>query len=148
MGSYSSGDLGFIKALANCTQLHTLLVNRNRLGGDLPTSITNLSTNLWKLDLGTNFISGTIPYGIGNLVSLQKLVLRENLLTGPLPSSIGKLSRLVFLNLTSNRMSGEIPSSIGNITGLEKLNCLTIVLKEPSSESCSVQKHIIFVGWI
>ncbi|KAF2544993.1 hypothetical protein F2Q70_00022951 [Brassica cretica] len=145
LGSCSSGDLDFLKALSNCTQLHTLLVNRNRFGGDLPTSITNLSTNLWKLDLGTNFISGTIPYGIGNLVSLQKLVLRENLLTGPLPSSIGKLSRLVFLNLTSNRMSGEIPSSIGNITGLEKLNFLTIVLKEPSSESCSVQKHIIFV---
>ncbi|CDY46176.1 BnaA05g20630D [Brassica napus] len=116
LGSYSSGDLEFLKALSNCTQLQTLLVNRNRLGGVLPTSITNLSTNLWKLDLGTNFIFGTIPYGIGNLVSLQKLVLRENLLTGPLPSSIGKLSRLVFLNLTSNRMSGEIPSSIGNIT--------------------------------
>ncbi|CAN7029013.1 unnamed protein product [Brassica rapa subsp. trilocularis] len=121
LGSYSSGDLEFLKALANCTQLHTLLVNGNRLGGDFPTSITNLSTNLWKLDLGMNLISGTIPYDIGNLISLQKLMLDDNLLTGPLPSSIGKLSRLVVLNLTSNRLSGEIPSSIGNITRLGKL---------------------------
>ncbi|KAG2314045.1 hypothetical protein Bca52824_017167 [Brassica carinata] len=95
-GSYSSGDLEFIKALANCTKLDTLLVYGNRLGGDLPISI-------------------------GNLISLQKLMLDDNLLTGPLPSSIGKLSRLVVLNLTSNRMSGEIPSSIGNITRLGKL---------------------------
>ncbi|WZZ61516.1 hypothetical protein YC2023_061623 [Brassica napus] len=138
LGSYSSGDLDFLKALSNCTQLLTLLVNRNKLGGDLPTSITNLSTNLWKLDLGTNFISGTIPYDIGNLVSLQKLVLRENLLTGPLPSSIGKLSRLVFLNLTSNRMSGEaffnrqhhllngtIPQEIMQIQSLVELDLLS-----------------------
>ncbi|XP_013724542.3 probable LRR receptor-like serine/threonine-protein kinase At3g47570 [Brassica napus] len=144
LGSYSSGDLEFLKALSNCTQLQTLLVNRNRLGGVLPTSITNLSTNLWKLDLGTNFIFGTIPYGIGNLVSLQKLVLRENLLTGPLPSSIGKLSRLVFLNLTSNRMSGEIPSSIGNITWLEKLNLSNNSFEGTIPPSLGQCKYILY----
>ncbi|CAF1702765.1 probable LRR receptor-like serine/threonine-protein kinase At3g47570 isoform X1 [Brassica napus] len=121
LGSYSSGDLQFLKAFTNCTQLHILNVNTNMLGGDLPTSVTNLSTNLQQLNLGINFISGTIPYDIGNLISLQKLRLDDNLLTGPPPSSIGKLSRLVLLNLTSNRMSGETPSSIGNITRLEQI---------------------------
>ncbi|XP_013634451.1 PREDICTED: probable LRR receptor-like serine/threonine-protein kinase At3g47570 [Brassica oleracea var. oleracea] len=121
LGSYSSGDLEFLKALTNCTQLRTLSVRLNRLGGDLPTAISNLSTNLQQLNLRLNFISGTIPYDIGNLKSLKRLVLSKNLLSGPLPNSIGKLSSLVDLDVSSNRMSGDIPSSIGNITGLEKL---------------------------
>ncbi|KAJ4869139.1 Leucine-rich repeat protein kinase family protein [Raphanus sativus] len=145
LGSYSSGDLEFLKALSNCTQLHTLLVDINRLGGDLPTSITNLSINLWKLGLGTNSISGTIPNDIGNLISLQKLVLRENLLTGPLPSSIGKLSRLVFLSLASNRMSGEIPSSIGNITLLEKLNLSNNSFEGTIPPSLGQCKYILYL---
>ncbi|CAF1774654.1 unnamed protein product [Brassica oleracea] len=88
------------------------------LGGDLPTSITNLSTNLWKLDLGRNFISGTIPYDIGNLISLQKLRLDENLLTGPLPrelpSSLGNITRLEQLYLSSNSFEGAVPPSLGH----------------------------------
>ncbi|KAF2536917.1 hypothetical protein F2Q68_00022244 [Brassica cretica] len=97
------------EALANCTQLHTLLVNRNRLGSDLPTSITNLSTNLWKLDLGRNFISGTIPYDIGNLISLQKLRL-----SGELPSSLGNITRLEQLYFSSNSFEGAVPPSLGH----------------------------------
>ncbi|KAG2274455.1 hypothetical protein Bca52824_057010 [Brassica carinata] len=119
----------------------------SQLGGDLPTSITNLSTNLWKLDLGRNFISGTIPYDIGNLISLQKLRLDENLLTGPLPSSIGKLSSLVLLNLTSNRLSGELPSSLGNITRLEQLYLSSNSFEGAVPPSLGHCKYILYL-WI
>ncbi|CAL9247275.1 unnamed protein product, partial [Arabidopsis halleri] len=121
LGSYSSRDLEFLVALSNCTNLQKLLVAGNRLGGDLPTSIANLSTNLFMLELGRNFISGSIPHDIGNLISLQRLGIEGNKLTGPLPTSIGKLLQLEGLNLNSNRLSGEIPSSIGNITRLDIL---------------------------
>ncbi|CAL9247673.1 unnamed protein product, partial [Arabidopsis halleri] len=121
LGSYSFGDLDFLVALANCTKLEKLEISDNRLGGDLPTFITNLSTNLYTLDLGKNFISGSIPRDIGNLISLQSLVLQENMLTGAFPTSLGKISRLEGINLDSNKMSGKIPSFIGNLTRLDKL---------------------------
>ncbi|XP_022543162.1 putative receptor-like protein kinase At3g47110 isoform X2 [Brassica napus] len=121
LGSYSSGDLDFLGAMANCTQLQYLNVGMNKLGGQLPMSIANLSTQLTELSLGINFISGSIPHGIANLVRLQALDMGENLLTGKLPPSFGELSELRKVLLYSNQLSGEIPSSLGNITWLTYL---------------------------
>ncbi|CAL9247285.1 unnamed protein product [Arabidopsis halleri] len=118
LGSRSFGDLDFLGALTNCSQLQVVDVGENWLRGDLPNSIANLSRNLMYLSLQTNFISGSIPHDIGNLISLQSLRLNLNLLTGPLPTSVGKLLGLEELSIHSNRLSGEIPSSIGNITRL------------------------------
>ncbi|CAG7880288.1 unnamed protein product [Brassica rapa] len=121
LGNFSAGDLEFLVALTNCTQLQKVDVSFNRLGGDLPASIANLSVNLNKLYLRNNSISGSIPHGIGNLIGLQTIWLSENLLKGPIPTSFGTLPRLVELSIHANRMSGEIPYSLGNITQLEKL---------------------------
>ncbi|CAF2121012.1 unnamed protein product [Brassica napus] len=121
LGFFSAGDLTFLVALTNCTQLQKVDVAYNRLGGDMPASIANMSMSLTRLALRTNFISGSIPHGIGNLIGLQMLVLSENLLKGPIPASFGKLSGLVGFSAYSNRMSGEIPYSLGNITRLEIL---------------------------
>jgi len=122
LGSDSSRDLEFLTSLTNCTQLETLGIGRNRLGGDLPISIANLSAKLVTLDLGGTLISGSIPYDIGNLINLQKLILDQNMLSGPLPTSLGKLLNLRYLSLFSNRLSGGIPAFIGNMTMLETLD--------------------------
>ncbi|CAN6997320.1 unnamed protein product [Brassica rapa subsp. trilocularis] len=124
LGGHSFGDLEFLGALTNCTQLQVLSVIGNRLGGQLPASITNLSINLLVLGLENNFIAGSIPRDIGNLVSLQTLLLKENQLTGLLPASIGKLLQLEDCDLGSNSISGEIPFSIGNLTRLDLLSLL------------------------
>ncbi|KAF8082707.1 hypothetical protein N665_0809s0009 [Sinapis alba] len=121
LGSFSTGDLEFLVALTNCTQLQTLDVSYNRLGGDLPASIANLSMNLNQLLLQNNFLYGSIPHDIGNLIGLQRFWSSENLLKGPIPTSFGKLSGMVGFGVHTNRMSGEIPYSLGNITHLEKL---------------------------
>ncbi|CAL9247286.1 unnamed protein product [Arabidopsis halleri] len=122
LGSDSSRDFEFLSSLTNCTQLETLGIGQNRLGGDLPISIANLSTKLITLDLGGTLISGRIPHDIGNLINLQKLILDQNMLSGPLPTSLGKLLNLRYLSLFSNRLSGEIPTFIGNFTMLETLD--------------------------
>ncbi|KAG7559950.1 Protein kinase-like domain superfamily [Arabidopsis thaliana x Arabidopsis arenosa] len=124
LGNYSSGDLDFLGTLTNCSQLQYLNFGFNKLGGQLPVFIANLSTQLIELSLGGNLISGSIPHGIGNLVSLQTLDLGENLLTGKLPPSLGELSELRKVLLYSNGLSGEIPSSLGNISGLTYLYLL------------------------
>ncbi|XP_023636467.1 LRR receptor-like serine/threonine-protein kinase EFR [Capsella rubella] len=122
LGNNSFSGLEFIGALANCTQLEYLDVSYNKLGGELPASISNLSTILTSLSLGGNLIYGTIPRDIGNLESLQKLSLETNFLTGGLPVSFGKLLELRVLDLYSNAISGEIPSYFGNMTQLQKLH--------------------------
>ncbi|KAG2329723.1 hypothetical protein Bca52824_000903 [Brassica carinata] len=119
LGNHSFGDLDFIDALSNCTQLLILSVGFNRLGSDLPISIANLSTSLTELKLEMNHISGSIPHDIGNLINLSKLELYGNMLRGTLPNSVGMLLELGYLSLDSNGLSGVIPSSIGNMTQLE-----------------------------
>uniref|UniRef100_M4CSR4 non-specific serine/threonine protein kinase n=1 Tax=Brassica campestris TaxID=3711 RepID=M4CSR4_BRACM len=121
LGNFSAGDVEFLIDLTNCTQLQSLDVSWNRLGGDLPASIVNLSMNLIVFDIENNSISGSIPNDIGNLIGLQEFWLSENLLEGPIPASFGKLSGLMALSVHTNRMSGEIPYSLGNITRLETL---------------------------
>ncbi|KAF8083123.1 hypothetical protein N665_0791s0020 [Sinapis alba] len=145
LGSQSYGDLDFLGALTNCTQLQSVRVANNTLGGYLPTSIANLSKNLIELTLEMNFISGSIPSDIGNLISLQFFEVGDNLLTGTLPYSLGKLSGLGLLSVYSNRLSGKIPSFIGNISRLVKLyfdnNSFEGIIP-PSLGNCSSLLHL------
>lgn len=91
----------------------------NDFAGPLPNSIANLSTKLTKLYVGMNPISGEIPTGIDNLVSLNGLDMEDNLLTGSIPVSIGNLPNLVFVIMSGNQLSGQIPPNIcNNITVL------------------------------
>ncbi|XP_002875849.2 probable LRR receptor-like serine/threonine-protein kinase At3g47570 [Arabidopsis lyrata subsp. lyrata] len=109
LGSRSFGDLDFLGALTNCSQLQVVDVGENWLGGDLPNSIANLSRNLMYLSLQTNFISGSIPHDIGNLISLQSLRLNQNL---------GNITRLVYLYFSNNSFDGTIPPSLGKCSQL------------------------------
>ncbi|XP_062076806.1 putative receptor-like protein kinase At3g47110 [Humulus lupulus] len=121
LGLGKINDLDFLTSFINCTNLKVLVVQDNKFGGALPTSIGNLSSQLTFLALGGNQISGNIPPSIGNLVSLNALDLAGNRLTGAIPKSIGKLHSLVLLYLGGNELSGEIPSSFGNLTMLNRL---------------------------
>ncbi|TYH51264.1 hypothetical protein ES332_D10G260800v1 [Gossypium tomentosum] len=121
LGSGKDGDLDFVSSLTNCSGLKLLAIHNNRLGGVLPDSVANLSTQIENLFMGENRISGNIQ-GIGNLVKLTQLDLGGNLLTGKIPSSIGKLQNLVTFNLSMNHLSGPIPSSIGNLSQLSLLD--------------------------
>jgi Leucine-rich repeat (LRR) protein len=95
-------------------------LNNNRLSGDIPSSISNLSS-LNKLEL-ENCGLGSLPPEIGNLSSLEELNLGDNNLTS-LPPEIGNLSNLKMLNLTANRYHLiSLPPEIGNLSSLEELD--------------------------
>ncbi|CAK9173462.1 unnamed protein product [Ilex paraguariensis] len=121
LGSNKANDIDFISSLTNCSSLQVLSLSRIQIGGVLPSTIGNLSTTLTSVWLNNNYISGTIPPEIGNLVSLSYLTIDTNLLTGTIPDSIGKLTKMQELYLFTNNISGEIPSSIGNLTQLSIL---------------------------
>ncbi|CAM8985756.1 unnamed protein product [Rhodiola kirilowii] len=121
LGFEKSNDLNFIDSLTNCTKLQWLVLADNRFGGPLPHSITNLTSNLKALAVSENYITGSIPEGIGKLSGLYWLDFRRNLITGTIPLSIGNLGNISDLNLYGNNLGGEIPSSIGNLTNLLNL---------------------------
>ncbi|KAM7473834.1 hypothetical protein LguiB_021077 [Lonicera macranthoides] len=122
LGTNATENLSFITSLSNCTNLHILLLDNNNFGGEIPSSIGNLSVQLKSLDLGSNHISGIIPAAIENLANLYTLHLDSNLLSGPVPNSLGKIRNLQSLLLKGNKLQGQIPSSLGNITLLFALD--------------------------
>ncbi|PON81190.1 Serine/threonine protein kinase, partial [Trema orientale] len=145
LGNYSSNSLDFIPSLANCSQMEELDLSYNKFGGVLPHSIANLSTQLTKLFLGGNQISGNIPTTLENLVSLIMLSMPDNLFTGDIPSFLGKLQNLQVLQFYQNSLSGEIPSLIGNLSQLFELNLGHNRLEgriPPSIANCQSLTHL------
>ncbi|XVF19891.1 hypothetical protein REPUB_Repub11eG0150500 [Reevesia pubescens] len=121
LGSGGAGDLDFITTLTNCSRLQRFSINENQFGGLLPNSIANLSTTLTVLYLGSNQITGSIPWGIANLINLIGLGLEYNQLTGTIPDSLGKLKNVQGLYLGGNALTGRIPATLGNISLLNEI---------------------------
>ncbi|CAL5049858.1 unnamed protein product [Urochloa decumbens] len=116
----------------NCTMLKVLKAGQNDITGALPhelfsaTSLEHLSfpnnylqgvldgsslvklSNLIILDLGSNALSGKMPYSIGQLTRLEELHLDNNLMSGELPSALGKCTNLSYITLRNNSFSGEL----------------------------------------
>ncbi|KAL6894434.1 hypothetical protein ACP4OV_008532 [Aristida adscensionis] len=135
----------FITSLANCTQLQRLVLSTNSLSGKLPSSIVNLSITLQALYLGDNSISGAIPSEIGNLVGLQILEMANTSVSGVIPESIGRLQNLVQLGLYNTSLSGVIPSSLGNLTQLIMLLAYYGSLEGPIPASLGKLTNLIML---
>ncbi|TVU47254.1 hypothetical protein EJB05_06847 [Eragrostis curvula] len=74
----------------------------------LPVQTSNLSS----VDLSNNSLSGSLPWGIGDLSALTLLNLRQNNFTGQIPKSITKLKNLLYIDLSSNHFNGSIPDGL------------------------------------
>ncbi|KAL5569680.1 hypothetical protein UlMin_026255 [Ulmus minor] len=118
LGSNSSYDWGFLTSLANCSKLEILDLSTNNFGGSFPDSIGNLTSQLRNMYLGSNYIHGSIPSSVENLINLYTLAMENNLLTGVIPEYMGKFGKMRQLDLATNRFSGRIPFSLGNLTKL------------------------------
>ncbi|CAL0308388.1 unnamed protein product [Lupinus luteus] len=74
-GSGKAHDLDFLYSLTNCTQLEFISLEANKFGGALPDVIGNFSANLDSFIVQDNQISGVIPRGIGQVISLNFLAI-------------------------------------------------------------------------
>ncbi|KAI3809449.1 hypothetical protein L1987_25423 [Smallanthus sonchifolius] len=134
-GSKEGDEMKFIDSLQNCTRLETLDLSYCKFQGVLPTSIGNLSNNLYELYLYANQLHGSLPRSIGNLLGLNRLHLDRNQFTGNIPSTIGNLRKLKAFYLYQNQLSGHIPDAIGNLSSLITLSLFSNKLERviPSS---------------
>ncbi|KAK9947312.1 hypothetical protein M0R45_002943 [Rubus argutus] len=131
----------FLTSLVNASNFQELELAGNNLGGEIPSIIGDLSTNLVQIHLDDNLIYGSIPPHISNLVNLTLLNLSSNHLNGTIPSKLcrmRKLERVIlveqftlrFANLSQlrrlllydNQLSGTIPPSLGKCINLEILD--------------------------
>ncbi|RDY12805.1 LRR receptor-like serine/threonine-protein kinase GSO2, partial [Mucuna pruriens] len=96
-------------------QLVTLDINNNQMSGYIPTEFGHHLPNLYRLNLRSNLIEGSIPDSFCKMESLFILDLSENRFSGRIPNCWGKQFFSV-LNLASNKLYGTIPSSFRNLT--------------------------------
>ncbi|GAB2260006.1 hypothetical protein Droror1_Dr00010861 [Drosera rotundifolia] len=122
LGFEKSDDLNFLKSLVNCSKLKRLQFDDNNFGGELSSSMSNLSTTLRWFTAGNNHIWGSIPSGLTKLVNLMFLYLENNQLTGAIPDDIGSLKSVTFAGFQKNKLTGNIPPSFGNLSMLSTLD--------------------------
>lgn len=100
----------------------------NDLSGNLPLTTGLWLPNLEELILGANKIGGQIPDSISNASKLLFLELSENLFTGSVPNSLGSLENLLLLGILDNNLTADpstsqlgFLSSISNCKSLRQL---------------------------
>ncbi|XP_056842471.1 receptor-like protein 35 [Raphanus sativus] len=97
-----------------------LFASDNNFTGEIPSFICTLDS-LDTLDLSNNNFNGPIPRCIGNLKSnLSRLILRQNRLSGSLPENI--YGNLISLDVGNNQLVGKLPRSLIHSSTLEVLN--------------------------
>ncbi|KAL2457600.1 putative LRR receptor-like serine/threonine-protein kinase RFK1 [Abeliophyllum distichum] len=119
------------------TQLNSISVLVNRLSGEIPRDLGNM-TNLTYLNLEANQFSGAIPSELGKLINLKTLILSANQLTGKLPTSFSRLTNLNDFRISDNTLSGPIPDLIQNWKQLTRLEMHASGLEGPIPSKISL----------
>ncbi|XP_055823074.1 probable LRR receptor-like serine/threonine-protein kinase At1g56140 isoform X2 [Solanum dulcamara] len=88
--------------------------------GEIPDELWSL-TFLDDLNLGQNYLTGTLSPSIGNLTRMKWLTFGINALSGEIPKELGLLTELLSLSLGTNNFSGPLPSELGNLTKLTQI---------------------------
>ena len=101
-------------------------LRQNSLAGTIPAEFFDELINMTVVDLGYNYISGSIPTELGKVRNLRTLDMQNNVFTGPIPTEIahlgsalgygygsGGLEGLVHIDMSHNNLTGVIPSEIG-----------------------------------
>ncbi|CBJ28490.1 Amino acid-binding ACT/ Hypothetical leucine rich repeat kinase [Ectocarpus siliculosus] len=101
--------------------LQKLSLGGNDITGELPAGLENL-VSLTLLDLSDNGFEGEIPPELGSAPSLVRLDLQGNALTGKIPSELGGMAQVGILYLQDNALEDIIPPELGNLASLTQLD--------------------------
>lgn len=124
------------------TQLEFIALLANRLSGEIPKELGNL-TSLRYLDLEANRFSGSIPPELGKLENLRTLFLSSNRLSGNLPAELAELRNLTDFRINDNSFNGTIPDFLQGWKQLTRLEMIATGLKGPIPSSISVLGNLL-----
>ncbi|PHT55737.1 hypothetical protein CQW23_04223 [Capsicum baccatum] len=127
------------KSVFHLFNLEDLYLPSNSLTGPIPSNVSGLQSLqslafgkiastvcnlkiLVVLDLGSNYLNGTIPQCLGEMSGLQVLDLNKNSLIGTINTSFNTESQLRIINLYGNKLKGKVPPSLINCRYLEFLD--------------------------
>ncbi|XP_034216045.1 probable LRR receptor-like serine/threonine-protein kinase At3g47570 [Prunus dulcis] len=108
-------------SLANCQKLQLLNLPSNNLTGTRPKKLFTLSSLTISLSMSNNFLTGSLPSEVGDLVNLAELDVSGNKLSGTIPESPYSFKRLG-RDVSRNNLSGKIPDFLGKFRALNHLN--------------------------
>ncbi|EXC29911.1 LRR receptor-like serine/threonine-protein kinase GSO1 [Morus notabilis] len=105
MGNRISGQLDtFIETLSKCSRNSSVSLSPSS-NETMELFLNSTRLSLKVLDLGNNYLSGTVPEVIGNFTELEVFHVGENSLKGVISEShFSKLSKLRYLDLSSNSL--------------------------------------------
>ncbi|GFZ12700.1 hypothetical protein Acr_23g0010850 [Actinidia rufa] len=135
---------GIPLSISKCGNLEFLDFHSNGLTGSLPDAMPK---GLQFVDISDNRLTGPLsPSTVGSLTELTKLNLRRNQLSGKIPREILSCSKLQLLDLGNNGFSGDIPKELGQIPSLEislNLSCNQFTGEIPSAFSSLTKLGIL-----
>ncbi|XP_019174164.1 PREDICTED: protein STRUBBELIG-RECEPTOR FAMILY 8 [Ipomoea nil] len=111
-----NGTMGYM--LNGFTSLKELDLSSNEIHDLIP---YQLPPNLTSLNLANNNITGSIPYSISLMTSLNYLNFSGNSLAQPIGDMFTNRSDLTTLDLSFNNFSGDLPASLGLLSNLSML---------------------------
>ncbi|KAI3726954.1 hypothetical protein L1987_66761 [Smallanthus sonchifolius] len=95
--------------ISNCKRLKLLYLNQNHFSGNLPDSLSDL-TSLVRIDISNNELSGNLP-DMSRNTGLLSFLAQNNRLTGQLPNFNYQL--LEDFDVSNNDFTGQIPDDTG-----------------------------------
>ncbi|XP_059662834.1 protein STRUBBELIG-RECEPTOR FAMILY 8-like [Cornus florida] len=144
-----SGTMGYL--LSNFMSLRTLDMSDNSIHDSIP---YQLPPNLTSLNLANNNLSGNLPYSISNMTTLNYMNISQNTLSQLIGDIFANLSGLTMLDLSFNNFTGDLPSSFGSLSNLSTLHLqnnqltgsLNFLADLPLTDLNVANNH--FNGWI
>lgn len=106
---------GSLPSCLNLQNVKHLCLHGNKLTGPIPKGVFN-SLSLSTLDLTDNNFFGNIPDEIGALSNLRILLLRGNYFSGIIPNQLCWLNKIGIIDLSKNFLSGTIPHCFHNMS--------------------------------
>ncbi|KAL6199940.1 hypothetical protein ACLB2K_029722 [Fragaria x ananassa] len=104
------------------SSLWVLNLSNNNFTGQIPSSLFQNCTNLWSIDLAGNKFTGGVPLPLQTRSpvssNLRRIQLRSNSLSGHIPNRLCSLQSLHVIDLSRNNFSGTIPKCLYNLTAL------------------------------
>ncbi|XP_062195087.1 leucine-rich repeat receptor-like protein kinase TDR [Phragmites australis] len=100
-------------------KLQVFAASKCALDGDVPAFGTGRCSNLYRLELAGNELTGAIPNDIGSCKRLVSLRLQHNQLTGEIPAELAALPSITEVDLSWNALTGTVPPGFTNCTTLE-----------------------------